>query len=436
MPPIILERKDSTMRVCLFEDHGVGDLEPLTLTRPVFELLCGCTSLADKHDRYFAADDRAVLVRPALAAVAGEQLGLPVNDSAWLAAGRTVMVNGRWLPPPPSLDDFDQPCVGLVGGEVAYAVVPGEMLSDCSPANLDECLEQWKSTLAHRQAGGCLLRHLWDVVDHNAEQIRLDAWLSGPETPRRTALLPAVVGPEDRLVIHPSAQIEPLVAADTRNGPVVIDRGASIAAFTRLEGPCYIGPGTQIHGAKIRAGTTLGSECRIGGEVECSIVQGYSNKYHDGFLGHAYVGEWVNLGAGTQNSDLRNDYGEVRVTVNGRVVSTGRTKVGCYLGDHAKAGLASLLNTGSNAGVFSHLLPTGGLLPKFVPSFSRVWYGQLRENVDLPALLQTAETVMKRRGRTLSDSLRALYARVLEETAALRRQAIRESEASQLRKSA
>ena len=101
------------------------------------------------------------------------------------------------------------------------------------------------------------------------------------------------------------------MVADTTGGPVVIDREAVVTAFTRLEGPCYIGPRTQVHGAKIRAGTTLGPDCRIGGEVEASIVQGHSNKYHDGFLGHAYLGEWVNLGAGTQNSDLRNDYGEV-----------------------------------------------------------------------------------------------------------------------------
>ncbi len=86
-------------------------------------------------------------------------------------------------------------------------------------------------------------------------------------------------------------------------------------------------------------------------------MQGYSNKYHDGFLGHTYVGEWVNLGAGTQNSDLRNDYGEVTVTVNGRIVPTGATKVGCFLGDHTKTGLGTLLNTGTNAGAFCNLLP-------------------------------------------------------------------------------
>src|SRR5439155_2723037 len=130
-----------------------------------------------------------------------------------------------------------------------------------------------------------------------------------------------------------------------------------VTAFTRMEGTCYIGPGTQVMGAKVRGGTSLGTQCRVGGEVEASVVLGYSNKYHDGFLGHAYVGEWVNLGAGTSNSDLRNDYGEVTVAVRGERVRTGRNKVGCFLGDHAKSGLGALLNTGTTAGAFSNLLP-------------------------------------------------------------------------------
>ncbi len=330
----------------------------------------------------------------------------------------------------------DQPCVGLIDGEVAYALVPREHLTLCSAAPLDECLERWQAVLPPVPARGHLLRYLWDIVDHNGEQIALDAWLTGPERPRRADVGVSLVGPADRLVIDPTATIEPQVVADTRGGPVVIEREATIAAFTRLEGPCYIGPRTQVHGTKIRAGTTLGPDCRIGGEIESAIVQGHSNKYHDGFLGHAYLGEWVNLGAGTQNSDLRNDYGEVRVTVNGRLVNTGRTKVGCYIGDHSKAGLSTLLNTGTNAGVFSSLLPTGGLLPRFVPSFAGVWNGMLVVNDDLPALLRTAATVMARRGKTLTDAQRTLYAHVLEQTEASRRQAIREAQTRQVRRSA
>jgi UDP-N-acetylglucosamine diphosphorylase/glucosamine-1-phosphate N-acetyltransferase len=283
-------------------------------------------------------------------------------------------------------------------------------------------------------AGGAIVHHLWDLVDHNAEMIRRDVSLGDPAPPREGA--PAVVGPRDRLHIAPGAHIDPFVVADTTDGPVVIDEGAKVMAFTRLEGPCFIGPRCQIMGAKIRAGTTLGPECRIGGEVECSIVQGFSNKYHDGFLGHAYVGSWVNLGAGTQNSDLRNDYGEIRVIVDGQLVRTGRHKVGCFLGDHTKSGLGCLLNTGTNVGAFSQLLPSGGLLPRYVPSFTSVFQGGLVEQDDLDALLATAEKVMQRRNKPLTPALEEMYRGLFAQTASERLRALREAERRRLRQSA
>src|SRR5262249_1388375 len=152
----------------------------------------------------------------------------------------------------------------------------------------------------------------------------------------------------------------------------------------------------------------------------------HSNKYHDGFLGHAYVGEWVNLGAGTSNSDLRNDYGEVTVTVNGRRVPTGETKVGCFLGDHTKTGLGALLNTATNAGAFCNLLP-GGLLPRSVPSFCSWWNESLSDHADVESLLATAARVMGRRGRELTSAHAALYRGLFEQTAAERRRAVREA---------
>src|SRR5205807_140210 len=155
-----------------------------------------------------------------------------------------------------------------------------------------------------------------------------------------------------------------------RKGPVMIAHGAVVHSFSYLEGPCYIGPRTQIFGAKLRGGT-LGPECRIGGEVEESIVLGYANKYHDGFLGHSYVGEWANLAAGTSTGDLRFDYRPVSVPIDGAEVSTGRTKVGSLIGDHAKTGLGVLLDCGTALGAFAHVLPTGGYAPRAVPPFHR-----------------------------------------------------------------
>jgi UDP-N-acetylglucosamine diphosphorylase/glucosamine-1-phosphate N-acetyltransferase len=227
-----------------------------------------------------------------------------------------------------------------------------------------------------------------------------------------------------------------MVFIDTSGGPVVIDDEALVCAFSRVEGPCYIGPRTHIAGAKVRNGCSFGPQCRVGGEVEASIFHGYSNKYHDGFLGHAYVGEWVNLGAGTNNSDLRNDYGEISVPLQQQAIKTGLSKVGCFIGDHTKTGLGTLINTGSSIGVFANLLPAGVLAPKYVPSFSVWWKGKLQEIGDLDAQLTTAAKVMARRGRNVTEAHIAFYRQLFEDTYFQRVRAIQDADRRRLSHSA
>jgi UDP-N-acetylglucosamine diphosphorylase/glucosamine-1-phosphate N-acetyltransferase len=422
------------MRLCIFEDCA-EQLEPLSLTRPVFELRCGITTLAAKQARHVGASTWGALIRPALEELYRMQApAVQVNDSAWLRSDNLLLVNGHWLPPEDTFVLPTSPSVGLVGDAVAYVWLPeGAAITF---ETLPELLEQWRHTLPAQPAGGRLIGHPWELVEANAVEIEHDfAWL----TPRKEAWERRslnVIGPLGSLWIAPSAQIEPMVLADTRQGPVVIDEHAVISAFTRLEGPCYIGPRSQVFGAKIRAGTSIGPHCRVGGEVEASILHGYCNKYHDGFLGHSYVGEWVNLGAGTHNSDLRNDYGEVTMIQRGMSISTGMSKVGCFLGDHTKTGLGTLLNTGTSVGAFCNLLPAGRFAPKYVPSFTSWWNGSLREAFTLEQMLATAEIAMQRRGVTLTDAHKALYAWLLEDTEDERRRALRENEQRQLRKSA
>ncbi|HWL09077.1 MAG TPA: hypothetical protein VNQ76_11790, partial [Planctomicrobium sp.] len=161
--------------------------------------------------------------------------------------------------------------------------------------------------------------------------------------------------------------------------------------------------------ANIREGCSFGPVCRIGGEIEESIFQGYANKYHDGFLGHSYVCPWVNLGALTSNSDLKNDYSNVSVPLQGVKVETGSTKVGSFIGDHTKTALCSLFNTGSSIGIMSLILPGGELLPKHVPSFTRVWHSRLETLPDgCESGIQTAKIAMARRGQTLTPEMERL----------------------------
>jgi UDP-N-acetylglucosamine diphosphorylase/glucosamine-1-phosphate N-acetyltransferase len=226
----------------------------------------------------------------------------------------------------------------------------------------------------------------------------------------------AVVGPVNRLSIHESARIDPYVVLDTTNGPITIGAGVWIQPFTRVEGPSFIAAGTQLFRANLRGGVTIGPNCRIGGEVEATIIQGFTNKYHEGFLGHAYVGEWVNLGAITSNSDLRNDYGEVAVPLQGEPIATGQAKVGCFLGDHTRTGLGSMLNTGTSIGVMCNVLPAGPLLPKHVPSFAAVLYGRVAPGFPLDQMFETARTVKGRRGQVFSPVEEQVYLDLYERT--------------------
>ena len=423
------------MQLCLFEDRAES-FEPLTLTRPVFDLICGVTTLGDKQRRLLPGAKCGMLVRPALEALCRQSRpDDAVNDMAWLQAAPTLLVNGRWLPSEPSIALSPPPCLGVVNGQVAYALLTPAELKSLTSENTAAQLDALQADLQCWQASGTLVNYAWELVDRNGEQI-LREFKETARNGRLTANAGAVLGPPEGMWVHATARVEPMVVADATRGPVIIDRGAVVHAFSRLEGPCYVGPQAQVFGAKIRAGTTLGPQCRIGGEVEASIVHGHSNKYHDGFLGHSYVGEWVNLGAGTHNSDLRNDYGEVTMTVGGLRIRTGLTKVGCFIGDHTKTGLGTLFNTGSNVGAFCNVLPTAGYAPKHVPSFTSWWNGALREAFTLEQMLTTAERAMQRRGVALTETHRELYTGLFHETAALRRRVMRESEQRALRRSA
>lgn len=415
------------MRLCVFEDAGVLRLEPLTLTRPAFALLAGAGSILDRQRRAFRTTEIAALIRPHLVGLCRELWPeITLNESAFCRKA-VVLVNARWLPPARFTLDADQSCVGLCSGQVAYVVLQSGVDVQLSPENIDAAIELLRRSAPEAQVGGTMVNFLWDMVEAIPQLVAEDrAWFA--ELPdKHTGADAAVIGAEADIVVDASATVEPHVVIDTRPGPVLIDREAIVQAFSRIEGPCYIGPQTWIVGAKVRGGA-FGPMCKLGGEVEASIVQGHSNKYHDGFLGHSFVGEWVNLAAGTQISDLRNDYGSIKVNVGEHRIPTGKSKVGSFIGDHTKTGLAALLNTGSSIGVFCNLLPSGGLLPSTVPSFCRVQRGDISERSDLRSALTTAETVLRRRGKAWTDAHRDLFYLLYDQTAERRRRASRESE--------
>jgi UDP-N-acetylglucosamine diphosphorylase / glucose-1-phosphate thymidylyltransferase / UDP-N-acetylgalactosamine diphosphorylase / glucosamine-1-phosphate N-acetyltransferase / galactosamine-1-phosphate N-acetyltransferase len=411
------------MRLCLVEDLTVCALEPLTLTRPVHELLLGATTLASKIARALGVGPgpqrRSCLIRSHLVDVQRQRdPHIVVNDRDWLARGPVMVANGRWVPPagfvPP--DEFG-PWVGLCDGQPACAWVGPDDAVGLEPLGVDSWFEQMTATHGGLEIGGEWIARPWDLVTKNGAHLERDFAAVGRVgvSNRHLAKL-ALVGPVDRLWIHETARIDPYTVFDTTNGPIILGANVWVQPFTRIEGPCSIGTDSQLFRANIRGAVSIGSNCRIGGEVEAAIVHGHSNKYHEGFLGHAYIGEWVNLGAITSNSDLRNDYGEVFVPLQGDPVPTGQAKVGCFIGDHTRTGMGSMLNTGTAIGVMCNVLPAGILLPKHVPSFTAVSYGRVAPGFPLDQLFETARTVMSRRGKSFGEAEEQLYSTLYEQT--------------------
>ncbi len=412
------------MRMALFEDRIADDLRPLTWLRPVFELLCGQFSARERMFRLAPITAWGAWVRELLVETYREEHPeAHVNQAGWFREAPTLLLNGRWLPDASTLVDLPANTVGVIDGTIAWITL------DPTETPLLE-LDQWEDALyrlarsrTRVEAGGKLLARPWDLVNLNPEQLVADFHLSKhaalPAVDSRVALL----GPPERISIDPAARLEPFVVIDARGGPVSIAAGAVIQSFTRIEGPCHVGRQAQLFRANVRGGTTIGPVCRVGGEIEASILHGYVNKYHDGFLGHSYVCPWVNLGALTTNSDLKNDYSAVRIPLEGTPLDTGLTKVGCFIGDHTKTGLGSLFNTGSSIGVMCMVLPAGELLPKYVPPFASVWHGELANVFPLDRSLAAAEIAMERRGCELTPAaqrlLRTIHAMTQAERDAL-----------------
>ncbi|MGE0556064.1 MAG: hypothetical protein AB7R55_21760 [Gemmatimonadales bacterium] len=219
-----------------------------------------------------------------------------------------------------------------------------------------------------------------------------------------------VIGDPARVVVR-GASVEPQAIFDVRKGPIVIEQDAVVRAGVRLEGPLYVGPHSWILGGAIRH-SSIGPHCRVHGEVSNSVFLGYANKSHDGFLGHSVLGHWVNLGAGTITSNLKNTYGEIRLALPEGPLQTGRNNVGTLFGDHVKTAIGTLLPTGTVLGTGANIL--GGPVPRYVAPFA--WGGRDANRLDRAGFLRVAERVLPRRGVEVTAevlaSLTATYQRL------------------------
>ncbi len=418
-------------KLFIFEDDKYSNFYPLTYNRPVYELLCGIRKLRDKLIGFYPDADVTLLCRDYLVQVLSQKTSLKANSFSIKKDDLLLFVNGRVLAEEKLLQKINF-------SEKEKAITSkGELLALCLKGEDFKKFETEVKTLYKKTSIESILKkvkkseiklevvdYLWDLVRLNSEEIirdfrrlskaRKDGFKKGVESSAK------IYNPKD-VYLGKNCRIDAFVVMDARKGPIYIDENVEIQSFTRIEGPSYIGANSILLGAKIREGTSIGPFCRIGGEVENSIFSGYDNKYHDGFLGHSYVGEWVNLGAMTTNSDLKNNYGKIKVILNGKEIDTGLIKVGSMIGDHVKTGIGTLFNTGMIIGIGSNIFGGGMVKEKFVPSFS--WGGvEGFTEYKLEKMIDTSEVVMKRRGVKLTSKEKKLFSVLFERIKDERRQ--------------
>lgn len=403
------------MQYALFEDPFSVRLNPLVRLMPVFDLRCGVLTLRHKFELLMDGPAASLFTRPLLAPLTAIQNPvIPVNE---LPIAPLLLLNGRWIPDAATLDQLKELTPGsmvLCKGTVIAACIDdthGEQFMSGAAGWDFYPDETWQ--IIEMDEGLLLLEFSWDISRLNPSQIQADLDLLKPEKGRRDFLGVYLLNADD-IFVSPGVEMMPGVVVDASNGPVFLGPGSVVMPNCSLEGPLALGADSVITaGAHIYGGTTIGPECKVGGEVSGAVFHSNSNKLHEGFLGHAVIGRWVNLGAGTTNSDMKNNYGKVRSFANGEPVNTGLQFVGITIADHSKTGINSMFNAGTVIGIMCNLFGAG-FPPANIPDFS--WGGaEGFEVYRADKGIEVARREMKRSGVAMSDKEERLILRVYNE---------------------
>jgi UDP-N-acetylglucosamine diphosphorylase/glucosamine-1-phosphate N-acetyltransferase len=394
--------------ICIFEDPGYNRLLPLVYMRPTYELRCGITTLRQKLVRCYPGVPATLHSRGYLNDLVRQQNpGIPVNS---VPAPNCLFLNGRVIADESfatQIPIHGEDTVYVQGDTLVAARVSGSTL-DRLRAGLPDVLQTADfDDIKREEVNVRTINYPWDLVNANGGEITADFRVLTAGIPKKIAghVHEGVylVNP-DAIFIEEGATVKPGVVLDAEQGPVYIGKNALIFPHVTIEGPACVGEGSRIKaGAKIYECTSIGPVCKVGGEVECSIVHGF-----------AYLGMWVNLGADTNNSDLKNNYGHVRVTINGEQVDSGSVFAGLFIADHSKSAINTMFNTGTVVGVSSNVFGAG-FPPKSIPSFA--WGGAGEMSVyDLERSLDVARRVMGRRNTVMSAVEEKVFRKVFELT--------------------
>ncbi len=391
--------------ICIFEDSGYENFLPLTYSRPVFELRCGFKTLREKIEELFPNARFYLSMRDYLVPLFSKK-SLSLND---FRGGDLLFINGRMLLK--QKPDIKKEGIYYFGDEVAFIYVKEKSVENLDAFNYKDLekmrLEKFKVSDVK------LLNYPWDILKENGSEIRRE-FSSFLENQNSSSIDVDIQGDKKQIFIGKNVEIEKYTLFDTRKGPIYIGDDTTIEAFSRISGPAYVGKKCLIKRGRLQ-NSSIGDVCKVGGEIEDSILHGYSNKQHYGFLGHAYVGEWVNLGAGTSNSDLKDTYGTIRYNVSGKAIDSKEQFFGCVIGDNSKSSIGTMIYTGKKIGFAAHI---HGVVSEDVPSFC-MWakpLGSKPKELYLESAIRTYSRASKRRGVTLTKDYEDLIKKIFQLT--------------------
>ncbi|WP_375415868.1 GlmU family protein [uncultured Hymenobacter sp.] len=394
------------MHLLVFDDPAIRPhLLPFTFTRPVGALRCGILTIAEKWQRRLASPTVGFLTEPYLKAK------FPVCDDG-VVSGPVLVVNGAVCP-----DALLAAQVrALAPNEGLYC---GELLVAARLADASLVAELIQDGLSQKEVAEpvTVISRPWHLFLRNGAEIRRDFELltGGRESAPITDPHTIVYGAEN-IFLEPGVQIRAAIL-NAEKGPIYLGKDSQVHEGAIISGPLALGEGAHVNmGARLRGDNTIGPYCKVGGEIANSILLGYSNKGHDGYLGNSVIGEWCNLGADTNTSNLKNNYAPVKVWSHAaaRFVDTGLTFCGLLMGDHSKCAINTMFNTGTVVGVGANIFGAG--FPRqFVPSFS--WGGAAGfETFKLDKAGEVAERVMARRQLAYDEAEQSIMKEVFAAT--------------------
>ena len=395
----------SELNFILFDGKARQRLLPFTFTRPIADIRIGILTIRQKWEHYFSQPTSTLTVNYL-------QTRFPLQLQR-----DNIFINGSILPNSSLAYQIArlQPNQAITDGEILIALrVEGKYpnLLNTSSGEMRLMIDDYKCLPP--DAPYLKINNLWDIFLLNGTALIQDFELiTQNRTTQPISQTNTVINP-DAVFIEPGAIVEGTFL-NASAGPIYIGAHAEVMEGSVIRGPFALCEHSTLRlGSKIYPNTTVGPHSKVGGEISNSVIFGHTNKAHDGFLGNSVLGEWCNLGAGTNNSNLKNNYSSVKIWsyTEERLIDTGQQFCGLFMADHSKCSINTMFNTGTVVGVGCNIFG-GDFPPKHVPSFS--WGGaDGLVTYQFNQFLETAKAVYLRRNKTLSDTEIALLKTIFE----------------------